>query len=794
MLALISSFVLGLTLPAVVEERCFSCHGEDKVEGGFDLRQPLSASQWHRAIAQVEREEMPPKAPGPNPEQRREILDWLEASSAAAPPTPRPAVPRFARLTREEYSRSVAALLGIDLRPGDLLEPDPQGVSGFTNDAESLEISPAQAAKYFEAAERSIEGWLALGSSGIEHHFEAEKMDRSSSHLKEFDHGMLFATEPQVISLSVEIPVDGYYEIRCHGSTMGKPTRLQILDGSDPVATIPITHPRPGSTTHRVSMLLRKGWHTLSFNQLSLVPQASLPRDADQVMNERAARNRMKVPTLPTDATPAQIEARRALEEKCLYLQQAFEWLFAYGEHGDPRDIVRFRNYATERIAGERQTRQRYAREILQTNEAAFDRQWEELNGPILRTYETHLAKIATIKWMDWTKYQGQLYLDWIEVAGPIIPGGAAPRSSKEPEKFAREAWRGQFSAEDYAPYATQDGPSVLAAVLASPRFVFRDNADPAVRVGFFLRGSPLEDPSDRTDPTELIRRLLAAPEFPAVLEEFTGQWLGTATLGTTTMPDEYRFPGYKRHIALAARREPVEFILRLIRERRSVREMIDSDWTMVNETLAGFYGWPAADAGWHRVSLPDRRRGGLIGMSAVLASTSSPVRTTPVARGKWVWETLLGRNPGTPLPDAGVLPPTAGEEGRTLREELQEHRDNPRCTRCHEKLDPIGFSLESFDAVGSWRDTLQGAPVDATGKFYRGDEFSGPEGLREELLKREDEFLEQIIRQLLAFAHGRPCDDEIAWIEGIATQVKAADWDTATLFEAVALNLVDHP
>ncbi len=781
---------MSLALPLVVEDHCFSCHGEDKVEGGVDFRQPLTASQWQRAISQVEREEMPPNS-GPSPGQRREILAWLEQSAVSAPPAPRPPIPRFARLTREEYSRSVAKLLGIDLRPGELLEPDPPGVTGFTNDAEALQVTPAQAAKYLEAAERAVEGWTALGKPGIAVRFEAEAMDRSSSHLKEFDRGMLFATEPQVISTTVEIPVDGFYEIRCHGSTMGKPTRLQILDGSEPLTSIPVTHPRPGAITHRIPLLLRKGWHTLSFHQPSLVPQASLPRDADQVMNERAARNRMQVPELPPGATKSQIEARHALEEKCLYLQQAFEWLFAYGQHGDPRDIARFRDYATERLEGERQTRHRYATEVLQTDPTEFNRQWETRNGAKSRSYEAHLAKIAAIKWMDWTKYQGQLYLDWIEVAGPTVPEGSHPRQNLDLEAFAREAWRRPVSPEELKPHRELEPQLAFAAVLASPRFVYRDNRDPAVRLSYFLHGGP--PGSDAVD-RKTIRRLIATPEFAQTLTEFTGQWLGTAPLGTTVMPDEYRFPGYKRHLALAACEEPVRFLQRLVLEGRSLRDLLNSDWTMVNEPLAAFYGLPVPKGGdWQPVPLPDRRRGGLLGMSAVLTTTSSALRTTPVARGKWVWETLLGRNPGTPLPDAGVLPAMAGEEGRTLREELEEHRTNPRCQRCHEKLDPIGLSLENFDAVGTWRETVAGKPIDPSGRFYRGAEFSGPEGLRAEISKHEDEFLEQIIRKLLAFAHGRPCDDEADWIQGIKERVQAANWNAATLFEEVAVNLVEN-
>lgn len=802
MIAATTILLLAATplLPPLVEEHCFSCHGEDKVEAEFDLRLPLHPAAWRRAIAQVEREEMPPHASHLSEAGRQEILTWLEKSARSAPPAPRPPVPRYVRLTQEEYNRSVAAVLGLDLRPGDLLEADPQGITGFTNDAESLQISPAQAAKYLEAAERAIEGWSALKRPGITVHFEAEAMDRSSSHIKEFDHGILFATEPQVISASVEIPVDGYYEIRCHGSTMGKPTRLQVLDGPEPITSVPVTHPRPGATTHRIPILLRKGWHTLSVNQLSLVPQASLPRDADRVMNERAARNRMQVPELPPGATPAQIEARRTLEEKCLYLQQAFEWLYAYGEHGDPRDIVRFRDYATERIEGERQARHWYASEILQTDVAVFERDWEARNGAILQRYQEHLAKIADIKWMDWTKYQGQLYLDWIEVAGPIQPAGKILDSGTELRTVAERAWRGRVDAEELALYEQLPRDLALAALFTSPRFVFRDNADPAVRLSYFLHGAPPDaqlrqarwDKPDQVKKS--IRRLLAAPAFAEALDNFTGQWLGTAPLGVSVMPDEYRFPGYKRHVALAARREPVEFFLRLVREKRSLRELLDSEWTMIDTALAEFYGLASPSrGGWQPVELPDSRRGGLLGMSAVLATTSSPLRTTPVARGKWVWETLLGRNPGIPVPDAGVLPATAGEEGLSLREELEAHRSVPRCLRCHEKLDPIGLSLENFDAVGAWRDTAAGKPIDATGKFFRGAEFSGPEGLRSELLLREDEFLTQLIRKLLAYAHGRPCDDETAWIDQIAARVKAERWSAAALFEEVAINLVEN-
>jgi hypothetical protein len=293
------------------------------------------------------------------------------------------------------------------------------------------------------------------------------------------------------------------------------------------------------------------------------------------------------------------------------------------------------------------------------------------------------------------------------------------------------------------------------------------------------------------------VRRLLREPGFEESLADFTGQWLGTASLGAGHAPDEYRFPNYKHHLALAAREEPVRFLLRLVREGRPVTELLEADWTVANRDLARFYGVPdipGRESEWKPVRLPDDRRGGLLGMSAVLATTSSPVRTTPVARGKWVWETLLGRNPGEPLPDAGVLPATAGEEGLPLREELERHRADPRCTRCHEKLDPIGLSLENFDAVGQWRDESGGRPVDATGRFYRGNAFTGPAGLRAELLGHREEFLDELVRRLLAYAHGRRCDDEVDWVRDIAARVRSQGWSAAVLFEEVALNLLAAP
>jgi len=797
-------------IPELAKRYCLDCHGGENAEGGFDLTASITGEQWEEAYALVDREEMPEREPVPTTGERVALLQWIRSRAETSASEREIDRPRFFRLTNEEYSHSVRDLTGLDLRPGDWLPPDAPGETGFFNDRRSLTWTPSRFERYVMAAERVADAVEMLRSGDtVRHIWEAEELERSSSHLKEFDEGVLFSVEAQMISTSVLIPVDGYYEVRLRGATMGLPSTVQILDGTEIVATRVIREQRPETHTITVPVLFQRGWRNLSLNSQNQVPQARLPRDADRVFNEAAERNRMRVPEVATDRSGETAAARKRLEEISFYLQQAFEWLYAYGTEGDPRDIVRFRQYAEERLRLTAEAREEFRNQLDAGEAKRFDAEWERLNAGKWADYQEHMERISGIKWMDWTKYQGQLYLDSIEIVGPILPGGGTVPSTWEraPRELAGEllprAFRREVGTDAVSRFTGQDRRETWIRILSAPGFLFKDGASPATMLSYYLWKSMPDEELRRLDSLlregdeakvrEIVRGMMRDPRSEDGARSFVQQWLGIESLGRTFQPDPYRFPSFRLPVLRAAREEPVRFWRQLVETGASPMALLDSEFTMTNGELARFYEWEAGSgADWRRVELASSSpRGGVLGMSAVLASTSTAVRTSPVVRGKWVWETLLGRDAGEPLPDAGILPATAGaQSGLTLREEMERHRKDPRCSRCHRKLDPIGLALENFDGIGQWRDEMAGKPIDVQGTFYGGGEFQGPEGLKRELQARGDEFVAELAERLAEF--------------GAATEVPRIDpmdlgreWvresrSLASLVEEVGVRLVE--
>ena len=230
---------------------------------------------------------------------------------------------------------------------------------------------------------------------------------------------------------------------------------------------------------------------------------------------------------------------------------------------------------------------------------------------------------------------------------------------------------------------------------------------------------------------------------------------------------------------------EATQFFDRIVREDRSLLELLDADYSLLNEELARHYGIEGVVGPEIRpVELGDKRRGGVLGMGAILTATSLPVRTSPVVRGKWVLQTMLGEELPPPLPDAGELPePGESSKGMTLRQMFEMHRDEARCAVCHDRIDPIGFGLENFDAIGRWRDTDNGQPVDPTGTLPSGERFEGPVELKEILLGRRVEFARMVSSQMLKFALGRDLKyyDEPT-IQEISQDVIRSDFRASTL------------
>lgn len=775
-------------LPELFSRYCLDCHGAEKVEGEFDLTLDQPYEIWSEAHHLVDIEEMPTKGPEPSALERQEMLAWLEERIAAATSEKITEVQHFARLTRSQYNHTMRDLLGIDLRPGDLLGADGQGPSGFHNDRASLSITPGEMEKYFQLADRAISGLQALNEEPFSMLLETEEMRTSSSQLRPIKEGLLFVAESQLASETIQIPADGYYEVTLHSATYGKPVEAQLAVGTEVQGRIPVSNPVPETQPNSTIIFLRAGQPEISVNSRNLVPQPSLPRDANYVFNERAAQNAMRVPDLPADATEAQRQARESLIAKCVALQQAFEWLRGMGVDGDSRDIDRFRKYAKERTVGTETVRVWYGTEILGKDPQDWDAEWDALNRDRIQDNQHLLDRVAHVEWDDWLEFQGKLYVDSIDVRGPIVPDSTRQvlDLSGDPRQLiqdhVRRAFRREPKQREVRRYlelydaALESGSEskdalrlAMSAVLASPHFLFHHDSSLASKLSYFLwQSTPDEELLQReaegtlSQPEELQRQLIRMTEDPRFAQSariFMEEWLGTADLGGSLKPDPFQYPEFSPEVLQSAREEPTRLLLHLIDENLPVTQLLGADYAIVDETLAEFYGlaWSKGQGGWQVLSASAHNRGGLLGMSAVLTATSTSVRTSPSSRGTWVWETLLGKEIGDPLPDAGILAATAGEaNGKTLREEMELHRSDPRCIRCHEIIDPIGLGLENYNAVGRWREEMAGSRIDPAGQLSSGETFSTPGELKAQLLKGEDDFMNQVARTWTAYALGR--------------------------------------
>ncbi|MCP3142347.1 DUF1592 domain-containing protein [Pyxidicoccus xibeiensis] len=407
------------------------------------------------------------------------------------------------------------------------------------------------------------------------------------------------------------------------------------------------------------------------------------------------------------------------------------------------------------------------------------------------------------------TSTDRNLLVDWLEVTAPAPSQGGAqaslrvcdPASTGEEacarqmvQHLARRAWRRPATDAELAELmsvytlvrTSGDGFELAAkfalrGVLLSPHFLFQvvQTAAPdsgkneltsrelASRLSYFLWSSQpdaelmaLADDDRLKDPVVLeaqVRRMLKDAKSEALVQNFAGQWLGLRQVDGIT-PDPSLFPGVDTTLKQAMREEGESFFRAFLREDRSALDMLDADFTFVNDRLATYYGLTRpGSATPTRVSTTDGRRGGLLAQAGILAQSSLATRTSPVRRGKWVLGRLLCQEPPPPPPGVEALPTTL-PPGSTLRQITEAHRANPSCSGCHNMLDPIGFGLENYDAAGAWREVDNGSPVDSAGNF-QGAAFQGPKELAS-ILKQDPAFASCMSRKALAYGLGRELTD----------------------------------
>lgn len=352
-------------------------------------------------------------------------------------------------------------------------------------------------------------------------------------------------------------------------------------------------------------------------------------------------------------------------------------------------------------------------------------------------------------------------------------------------------------------------------AALVSPNFLYRIELDPAdgaphslndyevaSRLSYFLWSSMPDDElfdlaaaHKLQDPAVLshqVGRMLADPKAAAFTENFCLQWLGIQNFKNAVPPDPRKFPTFTPSLRDAMVKETTTFFDAVMRQNGSLLDLLDCDYTFVNEELAKHYGLAGVSGPeFRRVKLADKNRGGLLCMASVLAFNSYPQRTSPVLRGKWVLTEMLGAPPPPPPPQVKVLPPDEkAKNGQTFRQSLEEHRKKTECAGCHARMDPIGFGLENFDPIGRWRTEIAGVPVDASGVLTSGEKFNGAVELKAALMKKKDDCVRNLAERMLAYALGRGLENYDAQaVKVIVDSVKKDDYKGATLVREIVLS-----
>ena len=363
-----------------------------------------------------------------------------------------------------------------------------------------------------------------------------------------------------------------------------------------------------------------------------------------------------------------------------------------------------------------------------------------------------------------------------------------------------------------------------LQRILAGPEFLFRIEQDPentvpgapyrisdlelASRLSFFLWSSfPDDELLDLAEKGKLkdaavleqqIQRMLADSRSKALVDNFAGQWLYLRNMRSVS-PDPREYPAFDENLREAFRKETELLFESMLRADRRVVELLTADYTFVNERLARHYGTPNVyGERFRRVNLQDEHRKGLLGHGSILTVTSYGNRTSPVLRGKWVLENLLGTPPPPPPPDVdSELEESASRDGKplTMREQMEQHRANPACAGCHALMDPIGFALENFDAIGNWRTSYQAgkvaSPIDSSGVFYDGSKFQDPAEFRQVLLNHSDQFVYTVTEKLLTYALGRGLEDyDAPAVRKIMREASSSDYRWSHLISGIVKSM----
>ena len=712
---------------ALIKTYCAGCHNDRTKSGELSLEHadlntiPAHAETWEKVIRKVRAGMMPPAGmPRPDAEALNGFVVHLETTlDRAAAVNPRPGRTALHRLNRAEYANAIRDLLALEIDATALLPADDES-SGFDNIADVLTVSPSLMERYLSASWNISR--MALGNVNITPGTVTYRVRPDLSQDQHID-GMPPGTRG---GMRVEhtFPVDGEYvlKLRLWRNTfdlmrgMEDPHDIEIaLDGA------------------RLAMVTVGGRE--DFGRMAENP-GTFGADLDKRLTVR----------LPVKAGTHTIWATTVLKSHAPrddlikpFIRTTVDGLDIMGDPSVDRITIEG-PYAA---AGPGNTASR--RKILSCTPASAAQE-----TACARQILTTLARQAYRKPVD--RATAETLMDFFE---------RGRRSGKHFERGIESA---------------------LQFILASPEFLFRVEPDPpatkagtyqlgdlalASRLSFFLWSSLPDDQlitvaaqGRLRQPAVLeqqVRRMLADPRSKTLIDNFAEQWLHLRNLKNSN-PDLAAFPDFDDNLRQAMKEETELFFNSIMREDRSVMDLLNADYTFVNERLARHYGIPGIyGSRFRRVPVPNDSRRGLLGQASILTVTSYPNRTSPVERGKWILTNVLGVPPQPPPPNIPPLPEN-GADGKvvSLRERMERHRANAVCAGCHRVMDPIGFSMENFDGIGRWRTREDGQSIDVSGTLFTGAKLDGIAGLRRAISERPEVFVGVLTERMLTYAVGR--------------------------------------
>jgi mono/diheme cytochrome c family protein len=745
-----------------VAKNCFTCHGNKKQENGLNLESLETAAslvehgeRWEDVIEKLRGKEMPPiEEEQPEEEDRQAVATWLAAEleriERTTPPDPGRVTAR--RLNRTEYNNSIKELLGVDARPADDFPQDDSGY-GFDNIADVLSLSPVLMEKYVTAADRmtrlALFGPPPLEPTLVRLRSEGRRVTEQRTVPATYDTTGL--SMPNAFHAIHRVPVDGEYVVRV------------VLGGLRPKTSMPIS----------IALWVdEKEVQTRTHDQEGAASFA----DDRQDFGGQAVEFRVRLAA-----------GDRWLSVAIPRIYEGLPVRF-----NGPNPSTRPEMPREFRPPGNNPTPERLAQAKKRFEEATAELAKIALNGVRVNTVDVGGP-------YSYTKGPSKASQQKIYACGHLNGAHQSTCAARIVTSLARRAFRRPVTQREMQKYVAlvrtaqkeegsfDEGLAVgIQALLVSPDFLFRIERDRparstaasqlgtykisphelATRLSYFLWASMPDDDLRRAadtgtlrDPKILayqVRRMLRDPKSRALAEHFGGQWLQFRALESVTR-DREKFPDFEDYLRLSMRRETELFVDHIIREDRSIFDFIDGRYSYLNERLARHYKVPdIVGPAFRRVDLTGTQRGGVLTQGSVLTVSSYATRTSPVMRGKWVLDNLLDAPPPEPPADVPNLDDSTIGTSASMRQQLEEHRKNPTCASCHRRMDPLGFGLENFDAVGAWRTEDGKFPIDSSGQLPDGRTFTGPEELRKILSSEREAFSRAITSKLLTYGLGR--------------------------------------